>query len=315
MKNNYPIKYAVMPIIRQTGWVSGMNELEREYADVAYIASKCYLVKENKKYKANGEKEILYEVVFPYRDGNYGYWCRVEPEYNLSNCINSNLLDKVYDTYEEAQKAAKEKNNELLAKQTWYIAFNSKYKKEYNQITKEYKERLAVFKNLEKLIEEKTGDLVVDEQIKEQSVIIYSDNKKKKLLENIYFVINLWSDNNFCVYGLTSEEYEQIAKDIKDGKPIDKYMKKSLMVNDPASKTIKISNPNNSSDCAYLSSNTLTFVRDKNLSEKNFDSSNSKIIFFTLETYEDIIKSFVTKYMDNDELKLSNIVIARRLKI
>ena len=31
MKNNYPIKYAVMPIIEQTGWYPGLNELEREY--------------------------------------------------------------------------------------------------------------------------------------------------------------------------------------------------------------------------------------------------------------------------------------------
>ena len=40
MKNNYPIKYAAMPIIEQTGWYPGLHELEREYGIVCYIASK-----------------------------------------------------------------------------------------------------------------------------------------------------------------------------------------------------------------------------------------------------------------------------------
>ena len=44
MKNNYPIKYAVMPIVEQTGWYPGLNELAREYGVVCYIVSKCYVV-------------------------------------------------------------------------------------------------------------------------------------------------------------------------------------------------------------------------------------------------------------------------------
>lgn len=48
MKNNFPIKYSVMPIISQTGWINGVNQLEREYGIIAYIACKCYLINEQK---------------------------------------------------------------------------------------------------------------------------------------------------------------------------------------------------------------------------------------------------------------------------
>ena len=31
MKLNYPIVYALMPIVEPAGWVPGLNELERQY--------------------------------------------------------------------------------------------------------------------------------------------------------------------------------------------------------------------------------------------------------------------------------------------
>ena len=56
MKNNYPIKYAAMPIYEQTGWTHGLNALERNYDVVAYIVSKCYLISERKEYERNGKQ-------------------------------------------------------------------------------------------------------------------------------------------------------------------------------------------------------------------------------------------------------------------
>ena len=50
MKINYPIKYALMPIVDQVGWYNGVYGLERNYDTVCYIVSKCYLVGEKIKY-------------------------------------------------------------------------------------------------------------------------------------------------------------------------------------------------------------------------------------------------------------------------
>ena len=49
MKINYPVKYALMPIIEQVGWTHGLHELERDYDVVYYVVSKCYLINDTKK--------------------------------------------------------------------------------------------------------------------------------------------------------------------------------------------------------------------------------------------------------------------------
>ena len=56
----FPIKYAVMPIEEQTGWYTGLNELERKYVVVANIASKCYVIGERKEYLSDGTFKIKY---------------------------------------------------------------------------------------------------------------------------------------------------------------------------------------------------------------------------------------------------------------
>ena len=61
MKNNYPIKYAAMPIIEQTGWYPGLHELEREYGIVCYIVSKCYVVGREEKYNRYGNTICEYK--------------------------------------------------------------------------------------------------------------------------------------------------------------------------------------------------------------------------------------------------------------
>lgn len=85
LKNNYPIRYAVRPIVEQVGWSQGLNELEGKYGTVAYIVSKCYLVSQTKGYSQNGEVTESFSVVFPFqKDSNsYGDYYRVNPDFNI----------------------------------------------------------------------------------------------------------------------------------------------------------------------------------------------------------------------------------------
>ena len=90
MKLNYPIVYALMPIVEPAGWVPGLNELERQYDTACYIVSKCFLIGEKTTYTENGKKKLTYEVVFPYQR-SHSTWEYSIPTYNLihGHCTNS----------------------------------------------------------------------------------------------------------------------------------------------------------------------------------------------------------------------------------
>ena len=170
MKNNYPIKYAVIPMIEQIGWSHGLNELEREYGIVCYIVSKCYLVEETKKYKADGTVRVKYHVVCPYEYDEYYKWNRVEPTFNIMHgqCTNDIVVDEVYDSLEDARVSKDEKNKKLLHEQFTYMSVEE-YKKRFKEIESEFNNTLAYYTQLEAMIENNVQDL--NEDIAKSKVI------------------------------------------------------------------------------------------------------------------------------------------------
>ena len=63
MKNNYPIKYTIMPILECKNCQYDYDEqLKIEYQTICYIVSKCYLISEKIRYKENGLQSQEYEV-------------------------------------------------------------------------------------------------------------------------------------------------------------------------------------------------------------------------------------------------------------
>ena len=151
MKYNYPVKYAAMPIIEQVGWTHGLNELERDYDVVCYIVSKCYLVSDRTNYKENGKNEKEYQVVFPYQPGQYNNWERVTPSFN-NGCTNSNFVEKVFDTYEEALEFATHKNEELCEKAWVYLPYTKDLNDQISKKIQEFNDRLSRYKLLEQLM-------------------------------------------------------------------------------------------------------------------------------------------------------------------
>ena len=160
MKNNYPIKYAVIPMIEQVGWSHGLNELERKYGTVCYIVSKCYLVEETKKYKADGTVRVKYHVVCPYEYDKFYKWNRVEPTFNImdGHCINDIVVDEVYDSFEKARISKDEKNQEIFQKQFTSLPVEV-CKKRFKEIESEFNNTLAYFNQLETMIENNVQDL------------------------------------------------------------------------------------------------------------------------------------------------------------
>ena len=253
MKYNYPVKYAIMPIYEQVGWMSGLHELERSYEVVGSIVSKCYVVSKKVSYLDDGSEEKEFEVVFPYRKTDYRRmydWERVYPEFSFGrNCINSNIVRELYDNFDDAKGVVEKLNGDILSYNLGIISFRDKERRE--NIKKEHEERMTRFKYLESRIEEETTSMKVNNTQKKQSIIVMCDDVDKVLLMSIYSFINLYKNESFYVCNVSSEEYEKMSSQIETigflkerDENIDFSYNKSryLLFNDKEHGIIRISN-------------------------------------------------------------------------
>lgn len=318
MKNNYPIKYALMPLYKQTGWVHGLNQLERKYEIVAYIVSKCYVISENKAYSADGTSNIEYEVVFPYEniDNNNSIWTRTEPSINLSSSqiSNSTKVKKIFDNYRDAIEYLKIKNNEILKNKISNLPFNESIKTEIKKLEDIHNEIINEARELEMQIQQNTPDLKLNEKNKEQSVIVLLNNKDKIINISLYSFIDLYDYDSFVVYTVSPEHYNLMKKEIIEtgmlqdkSHPLSKP--KYLLFNDINENIVKIANPfcNNTKGGFYLSNNHMHYNENMEnfYEEPNFESNLKKCIrVYTTETYEDIIKSYIPYFISSDSKQI-----------
>ena len=209
MKNNYPIKYAVIPIIEQVGWSPGLHELEREYGTVCYIVSKCYLVGEEKKYKQNGEVTTKYKVVPTYEKNPYlRGWSRIEPLFDVNgDCCNCFRVSGIFDNYEEANAAKNVMNDRLFADN--FFSF-SKIEEE----RKKFDKTLRFYNRLEVEIEKNSTNLQVNKKSKEQSFLFLYEGEIFKKEMPVYDIIDysMYDYENYVIYSVSEEEYKKIQK-------------------------------------------------------------------------------------------------------
>ena len=283
MKYNYPIKYALIPMGDEKGWDVGLHRPGRVYETAYYIASKCYLVGETKKYMENGNVNTTYNIVFPYYLNRYiNGWFRERPQHDNSICV-----DNVFDTYEEALKAKDEYNKKLLNKELSVLSISNLEEKE-KSIRSKYKRLSEYYDTFEKDIEACTNDLILDNRYKEQSIIIRTNLGFGKFNHSLYNHINIFSDENFIVYSLTKEEYDELNKVVDtENVNFDKYNYNPLLINDSTSKTIKVMLPNNEEEFIYNNEYISKNVKSFNMPQK-FDR-----IIYTIEDYNDILHSYM----------------------
>lgn len=154
-KNNYPVVYAVMRIADEPTWAG-------EEA-VAYIASKAHLVCEKLSHSGNGEMKHEFEVVFPYPYGKLKEIKEENKEYprfdsRSGECINSEKVDKIYSTFEEAKEDADKLNEGLLNK---FLSFYPASKK--TTARDNYSKYSPFDEAIENAIELITSDMTVSE--------------------------------------------------------------------------------------------------------------------------------------------------------
>lgn len=180
MKQNlkYPIKYAVLELKENGGFIAGYEEITR-----GFVVSKCYIVESSVKYLSNGESKLSHKVVFPFRDlynfkvglhyGKQDLGEPVVPKYDANNNpYPCNVVSDVFDNYEEAYELATQKNDKLHSNLILEISLlDSKWKEKYSELEKRFYKELSICKNFEELISIQTNDMEITRTEKQIQLI------------------------------------------------------------------------------------------------------------------------------------------------
>lgn len=299
MKNNYPIKYATMPIMGYVAW-------QREGA-ILYIASKCFQLKETKEYFRNGTTETRYSVMFPYKkklENNASMtWERIEP--SLENEQEIIVVGNVYNTKEEAEQEAERKNKILLEQKLRNIYTTAEnFQQERKKVEKKHQQQIEFFKCLEQQIDEKTRDLMINAQPKLQNIIIMDNRGIKEYELSLYESFFLFEKKPFTVFHISEDAYQNLSKKIAEYKviePGDIIETEPILINDPEKKIRKLRNPNREETMSSLylrkrphsSQEYMFYDEDERLSLEDIISREDGKKIFTMETYEDIVTSYL----------------------
>ena len=296
MKNNYPVKYSVIGIYDE------INRYTKAPEQITYIASKCYVIAENIRYNEDGTKKKTYEVCFPFVLSNASY------SFIRSNPLNSyEKVEDVYDSYEEALKVAKSKNEECILGKIGFLLYDDNFEKNCEKITKKANLYIEKYKVLEKIIEENTEDMIVGLEPKEQTVVLVTEKVEKVIDLSLYNILKLFDNCNIVVYSLSDDEYTALKDDINEELSLNEYNKKCLMQYNPDKKLFKINNYDDKENPYFILDEDLKpniVMSDKMIQE--YFNNKPEAIIYTTETYEDVMSSYITKnhnYYDNDNEK------------
>ena len=160
MKNNYPVRYGLMPI-------KGFTELLGSFVicnerTVAYAVSKCYVLEEFIKYNEDGTTDKLYSVAFPYGEVYLSNKVNDQENNFEKDQVLSCKTEEVFSSFEEAKAKCRQKN---------IMLFEQEIKKK-----KKPDEYIDLIEAKVQLIEQKANDLTKN---------ISSSNRKRLAYERI----------------------------------------------------------------------------------------------------------------------------------
>ena len=302
MKNNYPIKYVVIPL------------------EDFYIVSKCYVINEVKEYKSNGDSTVNYRVVLPYQYNCTLGWKRVEVLYNsYLQSINSTVVKELFDNREDAKIRANELNTLVLNRKIENSSIG-----EISKIKENYLKNVAKYKELENSFEEGTKDLVVNDEVKEQKIIIKGINNF--ILEDlsIYNLIKFYFQQSFLVYSVSKEEFEKLKNNEVDN---NKDFGNILLFNEIDKRMVRIINndkKNKKGEFYIDRNNCMHYDVGRFLDLEKISKDNEGYIkVYTMESYEDVVKSYIPNYvslvnpydLDKGEISVINVIPKKKVKV
>ena len=119
MKNNYPIKYAVMALEEYKGDEVDVKDVDKNFDIYAYIVSECYLIGERIIYLPDGDNRHKYEIVYTTKVASSGITLPFTDEYEIKTISKYNLTsEEVVAEITNASASLLQKliNNPILAK-------------------------------------------------------------------------------------------------------------------------------------------------------------------------------------------------------
>ena len=180
MNNNFPIKYAILPLKEEGGYLVNYQDIIR-----GYIVSKCWVIESSIKYISNDNFKIYHKVIFPYKNLTMFKKYLVHKENDLEPRVlpNSDSLDIVlnlYDSYEKAKQDASEKNEIMRHELILNIPYNIsdyEFKKNLAVLENEFKEQLSICQLFENNILLKTFDMNINNNLKINNELILAKIK------------------------------------------------------------------------------------------------------------------------------------------
>ncbi len=209
MINNYPVRFALMPVYESDSWQNGGNEVERVYEINGYVASKCYLLKEVTSYDRNGDFSLSYKVAFPYCRKENNTWASNEDDNHILQ--NTVVVTDIFYTYDDALKAAMIKNNEILTKKISKSFFNQKTSS-ISDTKNAYLEYLKFLKELEIQIKINTDSMKFHHPTY-PGFIVRIDGKIQKVANiSVYEFMELYHDRSFQIYSVQGSRLDKAFK-------------------------------------------------------------------------------------------------------
>ena len=186
---NYPIKYAVLELKSRGGWSVGYRDITQ-----GFIASKCYVVETNIVYHKDGSHSVIHKVVFPYEDidclktslryGRKNIGEEQVPSYDACDRpYPVNIVDDLFETYEEAKKHSEAKNEEYKRDLITNVSMlDPNWQKQFETLIQQFNKSLEVCYLFEAISLEKTADMLLSDN-KDNSPMIRVLRPPKKELE------------------------------------------------------------------------------------------------------------------------------------
>ena len=171
-ERKYPIKYAVLELKERGGW-----SCNYAYITQGFIVSKCYVVESNIVYHSDGSNSITHKVVFPFEDiscfknslryGRSNIGDKQVPSYDACDRpYPINIVDELFDSYEESKKVAEDKNEEYRCNLVMEVSvLQPDWKEQFEELKKDFDKRLDVCYLFEELVSKKTTDMEISDQL------------------------------------------------------------------------------------------------------------------------------------------------------
>ena len=143
MKNNYPIRYAVVPI-------KDIDPITDSSTVYGYMITKCYVVGDRNEFYMDGQYSAEYIISCPYITADNSTWKRTDIDKDHFVCVKN-----VYNSFNEAIKERVALNDELLKR----MSSRCEYKELIKRVRTDFFNRLNIIRELEIKIEESTKDI------------------------------------------------------------------------------------------------------------------------------------------------------------